>query len=105
MAAGEPLPALPVQRQSLGGPLSFHRVRRALPVCFFDVPCLCFSLEELPGSKGSVPLSDLPGFLGGLASEEDSVEKDKEEGNRRGILSLLWGLPRANGAPLPLTRV
>uniref|UniRef100_A0A8D1VWF3 TSC complex subunit 1 n=1 Tax=Sus scrofa TaxID=9823 RepID=A0A8D1VWF3_PIG len=36
-------------------------------------------LEELPGSKGSVPLSDLPGFLGGLASEEDSVEKDKEE--------------------------
>uniref|UniRef100_A0A8C3W1A4 TSC complex subunit 1 n=1 Tax=Catagonus wagneri TaxID=51154 RepID=A0A8C3W1A4_9CETA len=36
-------------------------------------------LEELSGSKGSVPLSDLPGFLGDLASEEDSVEKDKEE--------------------------
>ncbi|XP_032490948.1 hamartin isoform X1 [Phocoena sinus] len=36
-------------------------------------------LEELPGSKGSVALSDLPGFLGGLASEEDSIEKDKEE--------------------------
>lgn len=35
--------------------------------------------EELPGHKGSVPLSDLPGFLGGLASEEDSVEQDKEE--------------------------
>ncbi|XP_037348801.1 hamartin [Talpa occidentalis] len=36
-------------------------------------------LEELPGGKGSVTLSDLPGFLGGLASEEDSIEKDKEE--------------------------
>ncbi|XP_030895714.1 hamartin isoform X2 [Leptonychotes weddellii] len=36
-------------------------------------------LEELPGSKGSVTLSDLPGFLGDLASEEDSVEKAKEE--------------------------
>ncbi|XP_014437938.1 hamartin isoform X2 [Tupaia chinensis] len=36
-------------------------------------------LEELPGSKGSVPLSDLPAFLGDLASEEDSLEKDKEE--------------------------
>ncbi|XP_047687132.1 hamartin isoform X1 [Prionailurus viverrinus] len=36
-------------------------------------------LEELSGSKGSVTLSDLPGFLGDLASEEDSVEKDKEE--------------------------
>nr|XP_030694311.1 hamartin isoform X3 [Globicephala melas] len=36
-------------------------------------------LEELPGSKGSVTLSDLPGFLGDLASEEDSIEKDKEE--------------------------
>ncbi|XP_004375844.1 hamartin isoform X1 [Trichechus manatus latirostris] len=36
-------------------------------------------LEEIPGSKGSVTLSDLPGFLGDLASEEDSVEKDKEE--------------------------
>ncbi|XP_036892298.1 hamartin isoform X2 [Sturnira hondurensis] len=35
--------------------------------------------EELSGSKGSVALSDLPGFLGDLASEEDSVEKDKEE--------------------------
>nr|KAF6277249.1 TSC complex subunit 1 [Pipistrellus kuhlii] len=35
-------------------------------------------LEELPGSK-ELPLSDLPGFLGGLASEEDSIEKDKEE--------------------------
>uniref|UniRef100_A0A8C7BZK8 TSC complex subunit 1 n=1 Tax=Neovison vison TaxID=452646 RepID=A0A8C7BZK8_NEOVI len=36
-------------------------------------------LEELPGSKGSVALSDLPGFLGDLASEEDSIEKAKEE--------------------------
>ncbi|XP_006216657.1 hamartin isoform X1 [Vicugna pacos] len=36
-------------------------------------------LEELSGSKGSVTLSDLPGFLGDLASEEDSIEKDKEE--------------------------
>ncbi|XP_062937586.1 hamartin isoform X1 [Cynocephalus volans] len=36
-------------------------------------------LEEVPGSKGSVTLSDLPGFLGDLASEEDSIEKDKEE--------------------------
>ncbi|XP_027470533.1 hamartin isoform X3 [Zalophus californianus] len=36
-------------------------------------------LEELPGSKGSVTLSDLPGFLGDLASEEDSVEKAREE--------------------------
>lgn len=35
--------------------------------------------EELSGHKGSVPLSDLPGFLGDLASEEDSVEKDREE--------------------------
>ncbi|XP_054982364.1 hamartin isoform X2 [Sorex araneus] len=35
--------------------------------------------ELLSDHKGSVPLSDLPGFLGGLASEEDSVEKDKEE--------------------------
>ncbi|XP_069333105.1 hamartin isoform X2 [Eulemur rufifrons] len=36
-------------------------------------------LEEPLGSKGSVTLSDLPGFLGDLASEEDSIEKDKEE--------------------------
>ncbi|XP_073761661.1 hamartin isoform X3 [Callorhinus ursinus] len=36
-------------------------------------------LEELPGSKGSVTLSDLPGFLGDLASEEDSIEKAREE--------------------------
>ncbi|XP_021563959.1 hamartin isoform X3 [Carlito syrichta] len=36
-------------------------------------------LEELSGSKGAVTLSDLPGFLGDLASEEDSIEKDKEE--------------------------
>lgn len=43
--------------------------------------CLCFSLEELPGSKNSVTLNDLPAFLGDLASEEDSFEKDKEEGN------------------------
>ncbi|MXQ94846.1 hypothetical protein E5288_WYG008270 [Bos mutus] len=35
--------------------------------------------EELHGGKGSVTLSDLPGFLGDLASEEDSIEKDKEE--------------------------
>lgn len=36
-------------------------------------------LEELPGSKNSVTLNDLPAFLGDLASEEDSFEKDKEE--------------------------
>ncbi|XP_077003472.1 hamartin isoform X1 [Tamandua tetradactyla] len=36
-------------------------------------------LEELSGSKGSVTLSDLPEFLGDLASDEDSIEKDKEE--------------------------
>ncbi|XP_042101438.1 hamartin isoform X4 [Ovis aries] len=36
-------------------------------------------LEELHGGKESVTLSDLPGFLGDLASEEDSIEKDKEE--------------------------
>ncbi|KAM6169293.1 hamartin isoform 2-T4 [Rhynchocyon petersi] len=36
-------------------------------------------LEETPGSKSSVTLSDLPSFLGVLASEEDSIEKDKEE--------------------------
>lgn len=41
----------------------------------------CLFLEELPGSKGAVTLSDLPEFLGGLASEEDSIEKDNEEGN------------------------
>lgn len=35
--------------------------------------------EELPSSQGSVTLSDLPGFLGDLASEEDSIEKDREE--------------------------
>ncbi|XP_038600627.1 hamartin isoform X1 [Tachyglossus aculeatus] len=36
-------------------------------------------LEEASGSKGSVTLSDLPGFLGHLESEEDSIEKDREE--------------------------
>ncbi|XP_021049482.1 hamartin isoform X2 [Mus pahari] len=36
-------------------------------------------LEDPPGSKGSVPLRNLPEFLGDLASEEDSIEKDKEE--------------------------
>nr|XP_036863725.1 hamartin isoform X2 [Manis javanica] len=36
-------------------------------------------LEEPSGGRGPVTLSDLPGFLGGLASEEDSLEKDKEE--------------------------
>ncbi|XP_060245746.1 hamartin isoform X3 [Meriones unguiculatus] len=36
-------------------------------------------LEDLPGSKGSVTLRNLPYFLGDLASEEDSIEKDKEE--------------------------
>lgn len=55
---------------------------------FFDLSCFCLSLEELSGSKGSVTLSDLPGFLGGLASEEDSIEKDKEEGKRCGTLGL-----------------
>nr|XP_048679015.1 hamartin isoform X3 [Caretta caretta] len=34
---------------------------------------------EVPGSKSSVNLSDLPEFLGCLASDEDSVEKDREE--------------------------
>nr|XP_019584484.1 PREDICTED: hamartin isoform X2 [Rhinolophus sinicus] len=34
---------------------------------------------ELSGSKGSVTLSDLQVFLGNLAFEEDSIEKDKEE--------------------------
>uniref|UniRef100_A0A8C0GJ85 TSC complex subunit 1 n=1 Tax=Chelonoidis abingdonii TaxID=106734 RepID=A0A8C0GJ85_CHEAB len=33
----------------------------------------------VPGSKSSVNLSDLPEFLGCLASDEDSVEKDREE--------------------------
>uniref|UniRef100_A0A8C6MZB7 TSC complex subunit 1 n=1 Tax=Mus spicilegus TaxID=10103 RepID=A0A8C6MZB7_MUSSI len=36
-------------------------------------------LEDPPGSKGSVTLRNLPDFLGDLASEEDSIEKDKEE--------------------------
>nr|KAF6434734.1 TSC complex subunit 1 [Molossus molossus] len=35
--------------------------------------------EQLSGSKGPVSLTDLPGFLGGLSSEEDSAEKDREE--------------------------
>ncbi|KAH0504242.1 Hamartin [Microtus ochrogaster] len=35
-------------------------------------------LEDLPPSK-SVTLGNLPYFLGDLASEEDSIEKDKEE--------------------------
>lgn len=52
----------------------------------FDCPV--FSLEELHGGKGSVTLSDLPGFLGDLASEEDSIEKDKEEGNACRVLGL-----------------
>ncbi|XP_074871938.1 hamartin isoform X2 [Carettochelys insculpta] len=34
---------------------------------------------EVPGSKSSVNLSDLPEFLGCLASDEDSIEKDREE--------------------------
>lgn len=43
---------------------------------------LFFSLStDAHGSKSSVTLSDLPGFLGDLADLEDSVEKDKEEGN------------------------
>lgn len=50
--------------------------------------CFVFSLEELHGGKESVTLSDLPGFLGDLASEEDSIEKDKEEGNVRRVLGL-----------------
>ncbi|XP_017656329.1 hamartin isoform X2 [Nannospalax galili] len=36
-------------------------------------------LEEPSGSRGSVPLRNLPDFLGDLASEEDSIERDKEE--------------------------
>ncbi|XP_051022956.1 hamartin isoform X2 [Acomys russatus] len=35
--------------------------------------------EDPPGSKDSVTLRNLPDFLGDLASEEDSTEKDKEE--------------------------
>lgn len=55
---------------------------------FFDLSGFCLSSEELSGSKGSVTLSDLQVFLGNLAFEEDSIEKDKEEGNRRGTLGL-----------------
>ncbi|XP_040601066.1 hamartin isoform X2 [Mesocricetus auratus] len=36
-------------------------------------------LEDPPASKGSVTLGNLSDFLGDLASEEDSIEKDKEE--------------------------
>lgn len=53
-------------------------------------------LEELPGSK-ELPLSDLPGFLGGLASEEDSLEKDKEEA---AIFKELSELTTADAEPL-----
>lgn len=38
--------------------------------------------------RAASPRIDLPGFLGDLASEEDSIEKDKEEGNVCGILGL-----------------
>lgn len=36
-------------------------------------------LEDLSSNKGSVTLGNLSDFLGDLASEEDSIEKDKEE--------------------------
>lgn len=52
----------------------------------FDLSCLSLSAEDPPGSKGSVTLMNLPDFLGDLASEEDSIEKDKEEGNICGWL-------------------
>lgn len=52
----------------------------------FDMSCLSLSAEDPPGSKGSVTLRNLPDFLGDLASEEDSIEKDKEEGNICGRL-------------------
>lgn len=53
-----------------------------------DQTYLCFSSEELPSGQGSVTLSDLQEFLGDLASEEDSVEKAKEEGDVCGTLIL-----------------
>lgn len=52
----------------------------------FDLSCLCLSAEDPPASKGSVTLGNLPDFLGDLASEEDSIEKDKEEGKVCGLL-------------------
>lgn len=52
----------------------------------FDLSCLCLSAEDPPASKGSVTLGNLSEFLGDLASEEDSIEKDKEEGNMCGLL-------------------
>lgn len=51
-----------------------------------DLHCLYLSAEDLPSSKGSVTLGNLSDFLGDLASEEDSIEKDKEEGNMCGLL-------------------
>lgn len=41
--------------------------------------CFLF-FSDIPSSKSSVTLSDLPEFLCGL-SFEDSGEKDREEGN------------------------
>ncbi|XP_066222890.1 hamartin isoform X2 [Saccopteryx leptura] len=58
-------------------------------------------LEELSGSKGSVTLSDLPVFLGDLASEEDSTEKDREEA---AISKELSEITTANAEPLVLPR-
>ncbi|XP_041530240.1 hamartin isoform X1 [Microtus oregoni] len=51
---------------------------RGLGVSQCDRHCLYLSAEDLPSSK-SVTLGNLPDFLGDLASEEDSIEKDKEE--------------------------
>lgn len=55
------------------------RLEKTAPVqltfCF-----LFFFSPDIPSSKSSVTLSDLPEFLGGL-SFEDSAEKDREEGN------------------------
>ena len=51
-----------------------------------DLHCLYLSAEDFPSSKGSVTLGNLSDFLGDLASEEDSIEKDKEEGNMCGLL-------------------
>lgn len=56
----------------------------AVSVCL--TRAVSVSVEQLSGSKGPVSLIDLPGFLGDLASEEDSIEKDKEEGNICGVL-------------------
>lgn len=80
-AAPRAPPACPSSRSRSGTSVTGSVSVPVVPACFSDSSCLF--LEELPGSKGAVTLSDLPGFLGGLASEEDSIEKDNEEGNVR----------------------